>query len=132
MLTQSWLHFYLVDIHVHCIKGYMLGLDERFFSITLNKRAENCAIFCEDTHLCPCPQRFQSVGVREMGKAQRRRDSVKVRKEKDYVLTGSWIYELYLVGIDRVKNREGEPVKTGVRDRMNEEGIDFDGATWKE
>lgn len=44
-----------------------------------------------------------------------------------YVLTESWIYELCLVGIDRVKNKEGESVKTGTRDRKNKEGIDFDG-----
>lgn len=30
-----------------------------------------------------------------------------------------------------MKNREGESVKTGARDRMNKDGIDFDGAKWK-
>lgn len=30
-----------------------------------------------------------------------------------------------------MKNREGDPVKTGQRDRTNEEGIDIDGTKWK-
>lgn len=65
--------------------------------------------------------------IREIGKAQRRKDSVKLRKKKDYVLTERWIYELCLVEIDRVKNREGESVKTGTRNRKNKDKIDFDG-----